>query len=452
VNVPSPISRSKQRKRDITESLDAVFPEEEFAPLLEKRVVPLLDLIREVLAGDDGPVIPKRVISAIEDEAHDVETFLDDYDARSNRTFAAITEFIACARGFAELDHTVQHIVSRFASYHPGKPSNLDAAFLDEATDTLEFADRSLKKLLDATLVEAAAISKRRARRGRARKDPPERLPRFRLPHDIDELATLNDDQKIAELASLFLAHKHTLDKLSDCKRFDDVAEMRRYVLDVSDEEQCRYFQTKIHNLQSKYDTFVKSTDVEKKDPDLKRFRGFVSITLHLIECMTQLVHFYERHENDIRAEHLKDRVAALVDKDRVLDRALNFCLFFAHSYLNAGAALAEDLVKRYTTQARMALELPEGVVLHIRPASLIADIVKHHGTPVKVTIGNETKYAGSVLDILMSAGSNTAERTLTFEGDRRPLDDLRLLFAHRLGEDGFASFPQQIAYLRPGS
>ena len=110
---------------------------------------------------------------------------------------------------------------------------------------------------------------------------------------------------------------------------------MRRYVLEVSDEEQCRFFQTRIHNLQSKYDTFVKATEAEQRDPDLKRFRGYVSITLHLIECMTQLVHFYERHENDIRGEQVKNRIAALIDKDEVLDRALNFCLYFTHAYLN---------------------------------------------------------------------------------------------------------------------
>src|SRR5262249_14103524 len=156
------------------------------------------------------------------------------------------------------------------------------------------------------------------------------------------------------------------------------IQNMRRYVLDVSDEEQCRFFQTRIHNLQSKYDTFVKATEAERRDPDLKRFRGHVSITLHLVECLTHLVHFYERHENEIRGDQVKNRVAALIDKDAVLDRAVTFCLYYAHAYLNEGEPLAEQLVKRYTSQDRVELELPEGIHIHIRPASLIAEIVKH--------------------------------------------------------------------------
>jgi hypothetical protein len=416
-------------------------------------MLPLIQLAQEVRPGRNGSHIPKRLISAIEERAHEVETFLDDHDARSNRTFATVTEFVACARGFAEIDHTIQHVLSRFASYQASKLSALDQAFLKDAAQTLEFADRSLRKLLDAMVSEASSAARRQPPRPRRlAKAPPRSLPRFLLPHDIDELAGMNEGQKIAELAALYLAHKHTLDKLSDATRFEDVAEMRRYVLEVSDEEQCRFFQTKIHNLQSKYDTFVKSTKAEKKDGDLKRFRGFVSITLHLIECMTQLVHFYERHENDIRGDVVKDRVAALIDKDQVLDRALNFCLYYAHSYLDVGASLAEQLVKRYTSQERIVLDLPDGVFLHIRPVSLIAEIVKHHGTPVTVTIGKETRYAGSVLDILVAAGSNASERKIIFEGDRRPLEDLRSLFAHRLGEDGFAAFPNELSYLRPGN
>ncbi len=36
-----------------------------------------------------------------------------------------------------------------------------------------------------------------------------------------------------------------------------------------------------------------------------------------------------------------------------------------------------------------------------------------------------------------------------TFRGDSRPLEDLRLLFANDLGEQGLASFPEQLSYLR---
>jgi hypothetical protein len=427
-----------------------VLAESDFVPLLRGRIHPLIGFCQDVRPQKNGSRIPQRLISSIEDESHDVETFLDDYDARANRTFATLTEFIACARGFAEIDRTVQHVLARFGGYHAGAPSSFDQEFLQETARTLAFADDSLRKLLAAVLDEARAVlGTRKAGRQRAKVESADRARHATLPHDIGDLVSLNGRNIIAELASLYLTHKHTLDKLSPGKRIEGVQAMRRYVLEVSDEEQCRFFQTRIHNLQSKYDTFVKATEAERRDPDLRRFRGYVSLTLHLIECMTHLVHFYERHENDIRGEQVKNRVAALIDKDAVLDRAVNYCLFFAHAYLVEGAALAEDLVKRYTTQARLDLEVPDGVHIHIRPAALIAEIVKHHATPVRITIGADTRYAGSPLDVLMAAGSNAGERKITFEGDRRPLDDLKALFEHRLGEDGLAKLPRQLSYLR---
>lgn len=443
-------SLRKRIPKEAAQSLVAVFSEAEFVPLLKKRLAPLIDLCHEVRPERNCAAISKAMVSAIEDQAHDVETFLDDYDARSNKTFATITEYIACARGFAEIDRTIQHVMLRFSSYHAARASSFDDEFLSEASRTLVFADTSLRALLAATAREASrVVGGLAARRQRARAEPVERAPRFHLPHDIDELAAMNERDKIAELASTYLTHKHTLDQLSECKRIGDVADLRRYILDVSDEEQCRFFQTKIHNLQSKYDTFIKATEAEQSDPDLRRFRGYISISLHLIECMTQLVHFYERHENDVREEQVKNRIAALIDKDVVLDRAVNFCLYYTHVYLNEGAPLAERLVARYTSQEKLVVELPDGVNIHIRPASLIAEVVKYHATPVKITIGNDTRYAGSPLDILMAAGANSAERTITFAGDRRPLQDLKRLFEHRLGEDGLTRLPRQLSYLR---
>lgn len=62
---------------------------------------------------------------------------------------------------------------------------------------------------------------------------------------------------------------------------------MRRFVQEVADEEQCRFFEAHIHNLQSRYDTYIKGTEAKWKKYDLRLFRGIVSLTLHLIECTT---------------------------------------------------------------------------------------------------------------------------------------------------------------------
>ena len=86
-------------------------------------------------------------------------------------------------------------------------------------------------------------------------------------------------------------------------------------------------------------------------------------------------------------------------------------------------------------------------VELHARPVSLIARIVDHYGTPVQMTIGDTTCYAGSILQVLMAIGSNTDAREVTFEGDSKPLEDLRVLFDCGMGETE-TPLPKELAYL----
>lgn len=432
-----------------SDSLEEVLAEAELLPVIWERLRPLGRLRAVIRAHAVEGGLPKRVFSALEDVTHDVETYLDDHDARSNRTFSLLTEFVACARGFARLGHTIQHFLTRFEKYAFATDLKAYDDFLEDARATLTFVVTSLTTLLDGILAEAARIvGKPVPQEAGSAAELADKLPRMRLPHNLDEGATRSDREKIAEIASQFIAHKSTLDRLSPGRRFDDRDAMRTFILDIADEEQCRFFETKIHNLQSRYDTFVKATEAEAKDPDVKRMRGYVAITLHLLECMTEFVHFYERHEDDIRNEAAKNRIAEMINKDMVLDRICNFALYRAHMFINEAAPLAHDLVKRYTSQGRVELTLPTGVVLHARPVALITKVVNHHGTPVSMTIGRTTVYAGSILKVLMASGANVGERVIIFEGDVRPLDDLKLLFEHRLGEDGVAGLPAAIAYL----
>ena len=83
---------------------------------------------------------------------------------------------------------------------------------------------------------------------------------------------------------------------------------------------------------------------------------------------------------------------------------------------------------------------------IHARPAALITKIVNHHGTPVTLTIGGETCYAGSITKVMLLAGSQHAVREVTFTGDAAPIGDLERLFDGGLGESG--ALPDELAYL----
>jgi phosphotransferase system HPr-like phosphotransfer protein len=424
-------------------SLEQVFSEADFLPLLAERIRPVLEVCDHAASSGGGAMLSSAIVSTLEDRARQLETFLDDFDARSNRTFAPFTEVVASVQVFASTAYTLHHLLARLPSYALHEPAAYLDAFLPASKKATSFVQGALRSLLTGLVVEAKRILGAAYPKVVDRLvEPPIKPARFRLPRNLDLSTSLSDRDKVAELAAQYLGHLRTLDGLSTCSSFDDLEAMRRYVLDVSDEEQCRYFGARIHNLQSMYDTFLKSTAVEASDGDLKVFRGHVSLTLHLVECMTGLVRFYEKHENDIRNEQTKALVSGLVEKPGLLDAILNFCL------LRAGKPVVERLIARYTSQSRVVVAIPDGVTLHARPVALIAKVVAHHGTPVDMEIGATKVYAGSMLRVLMAVGSNPTARSVAFVGDRAPVDDLVALFAARLGEDGAGSLPSSLSYL----
>jgi phosphotransferase system HPr-like phosphotransfer protein len=254
--------------------------------------------------------------------------------------------------------------------------------------------------------------------------------------------------EKIATEASHFLSAVKVLRERAPRARFDDVATMQRFAVAVCDEEQSRFLEVKLQNVRSRYDTLVKNTQAEFDDPNLLSFRAAVGMAHHLTSVMTQLSHFYERHEDDVRNQEVNTGVARLIDKARVLDRLLNYGLYYVHGVMNVAEPVARRILDTYTTTETVKLEIPNGTFLHARPASLISKIVGHHGTPVEMVMGEDRCYAGSITKVILLAGSHHQERQVTFIGDRGPVRDLRLLFENGLGEQGLDHLPPELSYL----
>ena len=78
-------------------SLDKLVPEQDFARLLATCA---RELLRLSTAPAETPWTKRRLFE-LSCEADVVESLLDDYGARANRTFSTLTELVASARGFA---------------------------------------------------------------------------------------------------------------------------------------------------------------------------------------------------------------------------------------------------------------------------------------------------------------------------------------------------------------
>jgi phosphotransferase system HPr-like phosphotransfer protein len=170
-----------------------------------------------------------------------------------------------------------------------------------------------------------------------------------------------------------------------------------------------------------------------------------------LLEAVTQLTHFVERHDRGFRTDQADERIQSLVSRTLVRQVTLEKLLVWARVYMAAGRELAESLVSSYTRHRTVEVELPEAIYLHARPCALIVRVVTHHGTPVEMLIEEHRSNAASILELMVAVGSNPGARRVTFRGDERPLADLVRLFGAGVGERGLDTLPVELGYLRRG-
>ena len=426
-----------------------VVPERQFAALLETHAESFFLLSNALKQGQAGRWTKRHFFQLIS-EAENLESFLDDYGARYNRTYAPFTALIASVRWFGKAGYSLAHHLGRLASYGAtqGLGEEEAAGALKSAYLAAIFVQDVAGLLLHEANEEARSIGIQIPDGLMPESHFPPVSARLELPRNVGQADPQDEEQKIAEVASKYI---QTCEMFSEIgiREIEDPVERAAFLDQWCTEEKARVYQATVHNLQSAYDTHIRNTVLEGQDDRLPRLRGHCSAALHLLEAVTHLTHFIERHDADDRSEELRARITGLVDRQAVQAVILNRLLVWANHYLQVGASAANELLPRYTNVQEIELTLPKDVSLHARPVALIVAIVNNHGMPVEMEVAGEAANAASILKLLMLIGSHPEERTFLFRGEERALVDIRLLFESGLGERGLDSLPSQIAYLR---
>ena len=430
-------------------SFEEVIDERKFAGILQSSCEVYFRLANTLCARAEQGWNRKHYFQ-LYNETDALESFLDDYGARVNRTYNTFRELVASLRGFAQAGHSITHLSSRLGSY-----GLLGRLGVDQAEDfqasircTGAFIRQSVVEMLRATFEAADELGMEVTPLVFPEQNFAPVHARQRLPRNINEEEARDERQKIAEIASKYL---QACDVIGDLhvRRLEDQAERAQYLTDVCTEEQARVYEATVHNLQSSYDTYLKNTTLEAQDERLPQLRGHVSAALHTLQTVTHLTHFHERHENDIRSEGAQRCISSIVDRSEVQEMVLNHLLYWAARILDQGRRLAIQVLPEYTNAQELEVELRGNVVLHARPAALIVGIVNHYGTPVEMEVANKRCNAASILELLVTVGSNPDEKSFVFRGDENPLRDIGLLFQCGLGEDGIDNLPSDLSYLR---
>lgn len=399
-------------------------------------------------------ILTKKLYAKLITASHLLEDFLDFHGAKHNREWFYYRELTAAVRHLSLAGYSQKHIVNRFKFYDL---DNIEQ-FETESSDTLRMIQDSLKLTAPVILEEAALLGIDVPDYGYDVRYFPGIATGEQLVHNIDEFDDRAVQQKsLTAIASQFLELINAFEPFSFYERYD-IKTIRGLVPVKVNEVEIRRFEMLLHNLQSSFDSYVIHGGFKSGSGKLKRLRSHFSIAFHLLQVMGRLLHFYERHLHDIdykdKYKSVSEALAELIGAEVLLDRAVNYCLFYAWQYMSSGKQIASEVLNETIDRSSIIVGIPQERGFHSRPSLLVAKIVQHYGGEVELVVGEDRFDASSVLDIQWAGGKIKKEEIeqVEFTGDSRALADIKVLAGVNYGEDSMGKgipLPSELSYLR---
>ena len=401
----------------------------------------------------DQNLFTKMLYSKLTATTKLLEDFLDSHGAKNNKNWYYFRELTATLIHLSIGGYSQKHITGRLIFY--GLQNSGEFAAQGQATQA--FLNASMMKIAPAILEEAQRLNIPIPEKGYEPCDFPTSTASEMLESDVDDTDTGQQKQHIVKIASEFLSIAGNFDQLGFYEPYD-IMGIRAIVPKKVNEVEVRRFEMLVHNLQSSFDTYVIHGGYRIGKRKLTDLRGHFSVVFHLLQMTGRLLHLYERHLHEAGYKNtykmVQDRLSSLVDPDKLLDRTINYGLYYACHFLNTGNKLAREILNENIERSSIKVGIPVALGFHSRPSLLVAKIVQYYGGQVELCIGQDRFDASSVLDIQWAGGKIHKENLteVIFEGDTRALADIEILAGMNYGEDTMGKgvpLPKELKYLR---
>lgn len=407
------------------------------------------------ISQEDTPqhLFTKKLYSKMISSSQLLEDFLDFHGAKNSKAWFLYRELAAAVRHLTTASYSQKHLSNRMIFY-----LLLDTDdFQNEINRTLEFLSRSLIKMAPVILEEAQRLNIPLPEDSFSPADFPDVTTSEILPYDIDDINKNQQKENIVHVASEFLNISREFDQIRFYEPYDFEA-ILNLVPQKINEVGMRRFEMLVHNLQSLFDTYVIHGGYRFGNRKLKQLRGHFSVVFHLLQGIGRLLHFYERHLHDVGYKNIykkvRERLTALIEPEILLDRTINYMLYYVCDFMSSGKELATDILNDNIERSSITVGIPQKLGFHSRPSLLVAKIVQYYGGQVELCVDSDRFDAKSVLDIQWAGGKIQKEKIeqVTFEGDIRALKDIEVLASVNYGEDTMGKgvpLPKKLDYLK---
>ncbi len=368
----------------------------DFLDLIARRSQPLLGLARYLSQHQPTKLtLTRPLLGNLLSQSAQLEELLDAYGAQNNRRWCRFRSLTATLKLFADVSYKLLHIQHVLPTY---RLLRIERDFVTATDQALAFTSGVLSRTAIRILDQASRLGLPTPLAESNDGDYSEQLPPGRLPHDRAARQIVSASGTITHLATAFLNLAAESKLLHTAARIQP-EEYAACFPDPVSEERLRHLKDRFHNLQSTYDTYVSETEIEHLDADLPVLRGHISVVFHLLETATEFAHYYERHVHTKTGDPSLHR-RSVVASETLLTTLMNYSIAYASDYLACGQRLCRGMLKRYAEVGQIEVPVPRYRGFHVRPATLVAKIVLHYGSDVRMALEGEPYDASAPMDL----------------------------------------------------
>ena len=398
-------------------------------------------------------VFTKKLFAKLVSTSQLLEDFLDFHGAKNSKSWYFYRELAAAVRHLSISSYSQKHISNRLIFYNLPDTDE----FEKEGTNTIDFLIKCLVNIAPVVLEEAKRLRIPIPGESFEPADFPGITTSEMLAFDIDDQNIDQQKENIVNIANKFLNITEPFEQFEFYEPYNS-KKILSLVPNRINEVTIRQYEMLVHNLQSSFDTYVIHGGFISGNRKLKNLRSFFSVVFHLLQMTGRLLHFYERHlhKTGYKSTYKKvqEKISLLIDSEILLDRTINYGLYYACHYLTKGKNLALEILNENIEHSSIKVGIPVKLGFHSRPSLMVAKIVQHYGGQVDLLVGEARFDASSVLDIQWAGGKIQKENfsEVIFEGDARSLEDIKILASVNYGEDIMGKgvpLPDGLKYLR---
>lgn len=379
----------------------------EFTEFINIFSCPLISYANYALSKKDKEsILNTHFLGKSHSVASRLEEVLDHYNSINNMKWKSFRENVAALKLFTNATYITLHIKSTSPQYQ--LLSGIEK-FLEDTKNVLDIFYSALQSSFNELVKNGERNALENCAEFEGNFSFSVNFPVGILETDINKRHIDAPEKVIVNLATSYLNLASESLLLKKIEKRDN-AEYEKLIPDVISENIIRTLESKYHNLQSLYDTYIANTDIEDMDNDLKLIRGHVSIVYHLLEASTDLIHYFERHIMDPAGLN-NSYYQSPLSKEEVLGILSDYFLNYASQFLTAGVTLCREVIKNYAVQGSISVNVPAYRGFHVRPSTLISKIVQHYGSEVYLVIDNERYNAAHPMELFCVNEKINAEK-----------------------------------------